>query len=808
MLVSYGSNSLFLPLFMLIVCVTAFIVVDSLELFELNRVGVFIGMTAGTAYAISSYLYYSFYILSESGQLQAVAGLLIFPEAVLFLQRKNLRVYEQLAIFLLLEIMVAALVNDNLMFGIMLLPIVLLWVSSLFHFSRYATLVQISPNIEVSMPKMAELIYARFVKSIMGKEKPKAILESRMQLAISEASTMSRRRLFQSIPLGIGAIVFSALFFYCLPRATTGGYRPKLAKSLRVGLPNTLTLGQVGRALQDPTPIMRVKLTDENTKSLYTVNDGPYIRARVYDEFQSTNGATMWYLTRRDSSSPLQDFSRLTADATYQRDRVLVEFDLLPTCETDTFTLPPTYMSLGSRAPEGRLNSYTQLFHSEQSIASNDHHTQAYSLGSMAYSNGNQLDITPIMPQQGGDNISRFLLPYMDVLTSLAPSRHPTFSFPNQVTIAPPTFSNTDALRSRILSEANVSESDSLNIAKAIERYFTESGEYTYTLDLTGDIDPEIDPIEDFVANHRKGHCQFFAATMMIMLRQSAIPSRLVAGYKPHEYNSLGNYFHVRQRDAHTWVEARFTSRELMGTPYEKWIKPNSDYWIRFDPTPAGDGNDELVEQPNRIKDFADKLWKGYVLEGRELTGENSIYAPAATKSKDIYAQLGIQWKQLKEALLSGRFGTETGSIGFAWPLAILVTCGGIGIVLLWQLIVNLPMIAPHFARRLGFRLRRSDFSQEFFARCVGILRRSGFEREDSQTPQELTRQAGDFLQSQRGVASSREWLERLTETYYRLRFGNAIMLSDQEQAEIQATLKNLEKSVDSLPTTKNASSA
>ncbi len=805
MLVSYGSNSLFLPLFMMIVCVTAFIVVDSLEVFALDRVGVFIGMTVGTVYAISSYLYHSFYILSESGQLQAIAGLLIFPEAVLFLQRKNLRVYEQLAMFLLLEIMVAALVNDNLMFGIMLLPIVLLWISSLFHFSRYATLVQVSPHIEVPMPKMAELIYARFVKSIMGNEKPKAIVESRMQLAVAEASTISRRRLFQSIPLGIGAIVFSALFFYCLPRATTGGYRPKLAKNARVGLPNTLTLGQVGRALQDPTPIMRVKLTDERTKAVYAVGDGPYIRARVYDEFQRINGATMWYLTRIDSSSPLQDISRLTADATKNRDRVLVEFDLLPTCETDSFTLPPTYMSLGGRAPEGRLNSYTQLFQSDQASEAADHHTQAYSLGSMAYSNGNQLDITPIMPQRGGDNIARFLLPYMDVLTSLAPSRRPPMVFQGHAPITPPTFPHTDALRSRILSEANVSESDSVNIAKAIERYFTESGEYTYTLDLTGEIDPEIDPIEDFVANHRKGHCQFFAATMMIMLRQSAIPARLVAGYKPHEYNSLGNYFHVRQRDAHTWVEARFTSRELIGTPYEKWITPNSDYWIRFDPTPAGDGSDELVEQPNRLKDYADKLWKGYVLEGRELTGENSMYAPAATKSKDIYAQMAIQWKQLKEALLSGRFGTETGSIGFAWPLAILVTGAGIGIVLIWQLIVNLPNIAPRFAQRLGFRSRRTDFRQEFFARCIRILQRSGFERKDSQTPQELTREAGDYLQSQRGVASSGEWLERLTQTYYRLRFGNAVVLNEQEQAEIQLALKNLEKTVDNLPATKSA---
>ena len=180
MLVSYGSGSVFLPLFIMIVCVAGFVFVDSLERFALNRIGVAVAMTAGTVFAIASYLYSTFSDPSESGQLHAIAELLIFPEAVLFMQRKNLRVFEQLAIFLLLEIMVAALVNDNLLFGILLLPIVLLWVSSLFHFSRYATLVQIAPDIEVPMPKLAEILFARFVKSIMGNERPKKIVESKL----------------------------------------------------------------------------------------------------------------------------------------------------------------------------------------------------------------------------------------------------------------------------------------------------------------------------------------------------------------------------------------------------------------------------------------------------------------------------------------------------------------------------------------------------------------------------------------------------------------------------------------------------
>ena len=785
-LVSYGSGSVFLPLFILIVCVVGFLIVDSLEWFALNRFGVFIGMTTGTAFAVGSYAYNTFSIASESGQLQAIAGLLVFPEAVLFMQRKNLRVFEQLAIFLLLEIMVAALVNDNLLFGILLLPIVLLWVSSLFHFSRYATLVQIAPHIEVPMPKLFEVLVARFVKSIMGAERPKAIVESKLVSSPENRTTPSFRRILQSIPLGIGAIAFSALFFYFLPRTTTGGYRPKLNQQVRVGLPETMTLGQIGRALQDPTPVMRVKLTHDATAEAYTILEGPYIRARVYDHFTRMSDTTRWDLApSKFVFGPIPDYSRLGADATKNRDRVRVEFDLLPNCQTDSFTLPPTFLPRGGRKPNATINTYTQLLQPNQQ-SDEERHLQAYTLGSTEYLNGRQLDIVPILPVHDSDDISRFLRAHMGYL----------------VDINPRDFPSVELLRNRIIREANVAEGESLAQAKAIEKYFSQAGEFKYTLDLTAAVDPKLDPVEDFVANQRAGHCQFFASTMLVMLRQSAIPSRLVLGYKPREFNSYGQYFHVRQRDAHAWVEARFSSRDLMGTDYEPWIAPNSEYWIRFDPTPSV-SDDEVIAQPNQFTDYADKLWKGYVLEGRELTGEKSIYAPATEQSKNMYAQLAEQWAKLKEDLASGKFGTEAGAIGFAWPLAILVAGVGMGIVLLWQVIVNLPRFAPKLAKRIGMSPRRTDFNQEFFSRCVRILRKFGFEREDSQTPQELTREAADYLTQEKGVESSKEWLQFLTQSYYRIRFGGGRPLSDQDQVAVQAALKNLEKSAAKLPTQK-----
>jgi transglutaminase-like putative cysteine protease len=427
-------------------------------------------------------------------------------------------------------------------------------------------------------------------------------------------------------------------------------------------------------------------------------------------------------------------------------------------------------------SPSGKISNSTQLIQAD-SQDDEERHVQAYTLGTMNYSNGRQLDITPILPVRKAGDLSEFIRE----------------NLVNLVDFTVDDFPSVERLRTRIIKDAGVSEGHNLAVAKAIETFFRETVEFKYTLDLTAEVDPTLDPVEDFVANQRAGHCQYFAATMLVMLRQSAIPSRLVLGYKPREYNSYGNYFHVRQKDAHAWLEARFSSRELVGTEYEQWTTPNSEYWIRFDPTPSGSGED-VIEQPDQLTDYAGRLWKGYVLEGRELTGEKSIYAPATEQSKNVYAQLASQWAILKADLMSGKFGTESGSIAFSWPLAIFVTTVGIGLVGLWQMIANLPRIAPRLARRIGMRPRRSDFNQEFFSRCVRVLRKFGFEREDSQTPQELTRDAGEFLVREKGVVSSKEWLQLLTQSYYRLRFGGGRSLSDQDQAEVQAAIKNLEK--------------
>lgn len=77
---------------------------------------------------------------------------------------------------------------------------------------------------------------------------------------------------------------------------------------------------------------------------------------------------------------------------------------------------------------------------------------------------------------------------------------------------------------------------------------------YDYTLDLLGRSDEH--PIEAFLFENRRGHCELFASAMVLMLRSQDVPARLVTGFLGAERSPLEDYYIVRNSNAHAWVEA------------------------------------------------------------------------------------------------------------------------------------------------------------------------------------------------------------------------------------------------------------
>lgn len=64
-----------------------------------------------------------------------------------------------------------------------------------------------------------------------------------------------------------------------------------------------------------------------------------------------------------------------------------------------------------------------------------------------------------------------------------------------------------------------------------------------------------IDSLGDFLNKKRSGFCGHYASAMASLLRLQNVPTRVITGYQGGQYNSMGDYYIVREQDAHAWNE-------------------------------------------------------------------------------------------------------------------------------------------------------------------------------------------------------------------------------------------------------------
>jgi hypothetical protein len=340
-----------------------------------------------------------------------------------------------------------------------------------------------------------------------------------------------------------------------------------------------------------------------------------------------------------------------------------------------------------------------------------------------------------------------------------------------------------------------------IKLAKAIEEYLAESGEYTYSLAFRSTGQHYMDPIEDFVVNQKRGHCQYFAAALTMTLKHLGVPTRIVMGYHPLEYNEIGDYFTIRRRDAHAWVEAYFEPDQLKEIGLYTPELGEFGGWLRLDPTPAGQGSNagsELKTQSDQGMDFVNRVWSDYVLNGRQRAEDSSMYGPLGESTKQTYDRVSDFIKDMiKQASDKKLAGTGIGRSGwFSWPVALLIMFLGGLTVLLWRLIPWLPRWAPQLARKLGLRQSADDIRQQFFKQCLRLLRRAGFHRGASQTVREYTGDAASQLGQNQGWVNADRQLALLTDAYYQVRFSDHKALDAETVERIGKALEEMEDRV------------
>lgn len=115
--------------------------------------------------------------------------------------------------------------------------------------------------------------------------------------------------------------------------------------------------------------------------------------------------------------------------------------------------------------------------------------------------------------------------------------------------------------------ELRSTHADDLQYAQAVLTMFTEQP-FFYTLHPPKLSDNSVD---EFLFDTKRGFCGHYASAFTTLMRAAGIPARVVTGYQGGTLNPYGDYWILRQSDAHAWAEA--------------WIEGRG--WVRFDPTAA-----------------------------------------------------------------------------------------------------------------------------------------------------------------------------------------------------------------------------
>ncbi len=281
--------------------------------------------------------------------------------------------------------------------------------------------------------------------------------------------------------------------------------------------------------------------------------------------------------------------------------------------------------------------------------------------------------------------------------------------------------------------------------AIALEHYLATH--FGYTLQLPSSL-PR-DPLANFLFERKKGHCEYFASSMAVMLRSLRIPSRIVTGFRGGEFNDLTGQYVVRASDAHSWVEAYF---------------PGSG-WISFDPTPAGSLPTHTGWSRMQLYvDAAASFWREWIIN-YDIGHQRTLGKGAATTSRQFFDE-ARQWieRQHRALLRSARRAHDHftnfsvrwlgGSMALA---AVLIT------------LLNLRrMVSGLRNRSLRAHPERAprESAALWYERMVVRMARLGWRKSPSETPL-------DFVAAIQEAALQKK-VARFTRAYESARFGKS----------------------------------
>ncbi len=682
------------------------------------------------------------------GRLLAGAHFLVYLTWIILLQKKGDTQYWWLFALGFLQIAVGAVLTESGFYGILLVVYLFLAFWTLTVFSIYRTDKTFSSQqAPTPLPRTA----------VTTSTTSPFHRQSHVQDGIQSDQTrkwITAEFIWSSIGCSISALIISMCFFLLIPRLWVNrsffnNETLEAEKRPLVGFAEKVQLGEMGEILESSERVLELTVYDNQTEEPIPVMefvrilgmDEPLFRGAVLSTYD--NGS--WSRLRRHSNWRLLNSQELEIKDLYRQEMVMesigtnVLFVLQPIVGMDMLSKTENTLNLDTleirqtHPPEVDGNTKYNVFTAKD------------------------LDQNILMNQL--DNEEVYLdLPRKDLKRLIQYTKKLIADHPELKT----------------------------NLAKAkfLESHLRDSGEFSYTLNMSI-VDPEIDPVEDFLFNRKSGHCEYYASTLALMLRAIDIPTRVISGFKGGDSSYLSNQFEVQQRYAHSWVEAFLDGK-----------------WITMDATPSLE-RAEMVAQSapslgswKGMSKFFSQFWSDYVIGVSFQRQKATFYAPLLRAGKkignrllDIRTTTVSMFQSIKKFLSSPRRW-------FSWEGAAAVfIIAGLFFALKWFCQVMIRLIRKLLARNQDEESKMRSAQIAFYERFQKLLASKGLIRKQTETQQEFSHHVKVDLKQELTQAQLSEYPEEISRLYYQVRYGNH-PLEPEQSAEIDQKLTTLESAL------------
>lgn len=775
-------------LMMLVACVGAYVYVDYYRFFSLPRM-----LGNIIALLVVLYPFIDFLDKTNPDQLLTIARLLIHLQIVLMFERKNPRLIWQLFVLSLLEVVVASALKMELVSGFVLFLYIIFTFASLV-----LMLVHRDADRLVEQGKQLTKSNALWTRRrTRDRQGPLRRTEAFFDQVEPNGSTASKLIQKASAMVTMAAI-FAMFLFYSIPRLNDTWQGAESTEGDTVGFSDSVSFDEDGLIQQGNEPVMRVTILDRDGNPVELAN-GLYLRGATLESYARREGTMRW------NARPFGRGGMNIVSVEVPRGKepeYIQQVVLEPSKSNILFSAAGAYRTAGT---PNRIRVDTlrhTLYREGESNNRGERNTApavryTFELGLSCVSGRYESPTYPFRRTERDAARGPMTRDELNRLTVITIDPHYVETLPTIVE---------RAMKAR---EA-YSDSERRLICQALEQSLRNDSSFQYTLDFTDVIrDPKLDPLEDFVKNHKQGHCEYYAGALCLMLRSQGIPARLVNGYHGGDFNTLGKFFEVKQRHAHTWVEAYLRPSDCTPEMIERGEADRNGAWLRLDPTP-GRGSDPSAQDQNIAKsadevfDYMKVLWDDFVVgldakrqNRTQLNGGASSFLSSSFWESKIHEALGSVPALQDNPWLVAQASVIVTVILFALYFALnrvrakSRSSGRKVRVVLHELIAK---VSPSVAKwLLPTNIANEESTVDFYLKLVSVLKANGFERSNTQTPQEWI----ESVTSSRGSEQPefRQSLATLVRLFYQVRFGQ-IPLSENDSTSVKNAIELIEQSL------------